>query len=265
MKHVVSSNSPVREMEWFASLPLLILTLLFAHTHGFVYSQRARAVEFGLIRSEWYNVPDDSSKKVAESLLNDALRLREEVQNIESAIAERRAPVTPIYLKPYYSQLSGSYWDLSYRFSPEPIQDQDENVRFFSGKVRIHLRPDGYTDFLDHGEGDVQIKKFWGWDEEVSEEDKKTYLMFASDVRLPSISSDSEYSIASKFYFNALVQKDSKSGVIQLSDGIITVKRDILSNPPRILGMLKAASILAEFRQCGTFICKPSPPFDITT
>jgi len=213
---------------------------------------------------------NDASRNEAENLLKYASRLRQEAESLESSMSEKRilSNTTVKALEvAAYSQLSGSYWTLAYRFSPEPIEiteeSNDSRVRFFSGKVKIHLRSDGYTDFLNQDSDIQQFTKFWGWDEEVSTRDEKRYLMFSADiVQTPSNSSTStiEKTGTSRFYFNARID-DEKSAHLELVDGVVTVKRDVLSNPPRLLRLFNAGSILAEFKNCGTFICKPCLPF----
>mmetsp|Transcript_13038 Transcript_13038/g.16501 ORF Transcript_13038/g.16501 Transcript_13038/m.16501 type:complete len:114 (+) Transcript_13038:245-586(+) len=105
----------------------------------------------------------------------------------------------------------------------------------------------------------------WGWDEEVSREnDKKTYLSFSADVILPP--TDINYDTSkpnepSRFYFNAEVNTDSKTGEISLIDGTVTVKRDVASpagGGGRFWGIFNAGGILAQFRYCGEFLMKPT-------
>ncbi len=163
-----------------------------------------------------------------------------------------------------FTLLENSTWIISYRFSSDPVSKENDDVKpiFYSGKVAIRLKGDGYTELIplettDNSQLSLLFLKFWGWDEEISREDGEKYLSFSADVVLPI--SDPNYdkgSSSSRFYFNSQVESDSKTGEISLKDGTITVKRDI-EPPGGFWGVFNAGGILAQFRYCGDFLIKP--------
>ena len=209
--------------------------------------------------------------------LETASRLRKEVQEMETTMSRdeeaiRKQQKSELYSESFkqrknkimYTSLEDSSWTMSYRFASEPTKkDREESspaLNFYSGKVSIKFRNDGYTDIineegLENSPG-LQIVKFWGWDMELSNEDNLEYLEFSADVLLPSsdINHDSSGK-ASRFYFNARVDKDSNTGEITFSDGTVTLKRDV-EPPAGIWGIFNAGGILAQFQYCGEFLCK---------
>jgi len=209
--------------------------------------------------------------------LEKASRLRKEVQEMETNIAKgedrlQRREIPDLTSKSFkqikneimYTSLEDSSWTMSYRFASEPTRkdnkDDSTPLTFYSGKFSIKLRGDGYTDIVDdegfQNNSGLEIIKFWGWDSELSSEDNLKYLEFSADVLLPT--SDSNHGAsgkASRFYFNARIDEDPKTGVITFSDGTVTLKRDV-EPPAGVWGIFNAGGILAQFQYCGEFLCK---------
>ena len=104
------------------------------------------------------------------------------------------------------------------------------------------------------------FQKFWGWDEETSNEDELQYILFSADVDLPS--SDPNYDEKKKqnnsirFYFQCEVNRDSRTGEITMRDGTVTLKKDI-KPPGGFWGVFNGGGILAQFRYCGECLMKP--------
>ena len=225
-----------------------------------------------------------SNDSEQDALLNKASQLRKEAQELEMKLSQEKGnkpagdvaqsqaiPVT-------YTSLEDSSWTLSYRFAsdPPPKDDDDNNkdkdststdvdkkLLYYSGKVSIQLRQDGYTDILNNvdasttpSSSSLTFSKFWGWDSEVSQEDGETYLSVSSDVVLPSKDVNYNDGVSVRFYFNAKVETDSK-GVLSLRDGTVTVKRDVESPGGGFWGVFNGGGILAQFRYCGEFLVKP--------
>ena len=218
---------------------------------------------------------DDFIFDQAENLLKVASRLRQEAEILKSSISENRITSNHTYMQglkvdPVATSEVASYWTLAYRFSSEPTEPTDNTevtninkARYYTGKVNIHLLENGYTEFRNQ-DSEIQFTKFWGWDEEVSSRDNKRYLMFSADALIPPNSNSSSLTPENtkrRFYFNARIDIDEKTGYVELNDGTVTIKRDVLSNQPKLLSFFNAGSILAEFKKCGTFICKPCLPF----
>jgi len=209
--------------------------------------------------------------------LEAASRLRKEVKEMETNMAKgedglQRRKIPDLTTESYkesnkeivYTSLEDSLWTMSYRFASEPTRkDSKEDstvLTFYSGKISIKLREDGYTDIVNdkgvQNYSGLEIIKFWGWDSELSSEDSLKYLEFSADVLLPN--SDSNYLAsgdASRFYFNARIDEDPKTGGITFSDGTVTLKRDV-EPPAGVWGIFNAGGILAQFQYCGEFLCK---------
>ena len=198
-----------------------------------------------------------------EDLRRKAEQLRREAEELESKMRREKPSTTAgpasatAVPKKTYTTLDDSEWTLSYRFASDPPpKDDDQNVklRYYSGKVAIKLRSDGYTDITDEEQvKDIQYAKFWGWDEEVSNEDGLRYLLFSADVALPA---DDNNAGTDRFYFQARVEQDERTKEISLADGKVTVKRDI-EPPGGFWGVFSGKGILAQFRICGDFVCRP--------
>ena len=215
---------------------------------------------------------DNSTTSEAERLRQKAIRLRAEADEAEKQISPTRssrqvdtAAVKEVAVE--YFDLKDSCWELSYRFAnePESKDDNDSNNKvlrkFYSGKVQLQFRSDGYTTNLstpsnNEGVSDQQaiINKVWGWDLEVSDQDSLSYILFSADITLPPPISTSE-----RFYFQARVDGGEKEGeALSLMDGSVTVKRDISAPSGGWWGIFRGADgILAQFRQLGEFRCRP--------
>jgi len=224
------------------------------------------------ISSKKYNAKDTD----AENLLEKASRLRKEAQEMEikmgrteqgGGVMTYRNESTENNVIAYTS-LEDSSWIISYRFASEPSKDNEEEstkVMFYSGKMSIKLRADGYTDILVNNDdklttpenvSGLKFNKFWGWDLEISREDNLKYLSFSADVSIPP--SDPNYTSSgevTRFYFNSRVDVESKTNAIILSDGTVTLKRDV-EPPGGFWGIFNGGGILAQFRYCGEFLCK---------
>ena len=160
-----------------------------------------------------------------------------------------------------------------YRFANEPEYKNEEDVKnkpprkYYSGKLQLQFKNDGYTDILSNTIGEsnnnsnaATFQKVWGWDIETSEQDSLDYILFSADITLPPPISTSE-----RFYFQARVDSSNgkdddkmKKGVLSLEDGSVTVKRNIEAPAGGWWGIFRGADgILAQFRQVGGFKCRP--------
>eukprot|EP00986_Skeletonema_menzelii_P020319 scaffold30824_cov228-Skeletonema_menzelii.AAC.3 len=215
---------------------------------------------------------DNSTTSEAERLRQKAIRLRAEADEAEKQISPTRssrqvdtAAVKEVAVE--YFDLKDSCWELSYRFSNEPESKDDNDSKnnkvprkFYSGKVQLQFRSDGYTTNLsttpnnEGGDQQAIINKVWGWDLEVSDQDSLSYILFSADITLPPPISTSE-----RFYFQARVDGGEKEGeALSLMDGSVTVKRDISAPSGGWWGIFRGADgILAQFRQLGEFRCRP--------
>ena len=218
------------------------------------------------------NIPSATSllslKDDVEKLRDSASRLRKEAEELEAKIKERRGAKSDgsavdvekqVIKRP--TSLDNSEWTISYRFASDPTNSNTDNneekeapLTFYSGKVGLRFTSDGYTDIVDDGQvSKIQYSKVWGWDEEVSNEDGLRYLFFSADIDLP----DSDRNAGKdRFYFQARVEQDERTGEISIVDGKVTVKRDI-EPPGGFWGVFSGKGILAQFRICGDFICRP--------
>ena len=208
------------------------------------------------------------AQETNEDLRRKAEQLRREAEELESKMRREKPSTTAgsgsatAVPKKIYTTLDDSEWTLSYRFASDPPPKDDDNdgndqnvkLRYYSGKVAIKLRSDGYTDITDEEQvKDIQYAKFWGWDEEISNEDGLRYLLFSADVALPA---DDNNAGTDRFYFQARVEQDERTKEISLADGKVTVKRDI-EPPGGFWGVFSGKGILAQFRVCGDFVCRP--------
>ena len=158
-----------------------------------------------------------------------------------------------------------------YRFANEPASDTDAvdgedrpPRQSYGGKLAVKFRADGYTDALappsvtEANSSRPRFEKIWGWDRETSAEDALDYLLFSADVSLPAPVAASE-----RLYFQARVEGGggpSGGGGLALEDGSITVKRNVESPAGGWWGIFRGAEgILAQFREVGTFRCRPIP------
>jgi len=205
-------------------------------------------------------------------MLQKAKKLRDEARTLEAQVQERRmigasggdAGPTGPPPRPDVTNLSDSTWTISYRFSSQPKEDDEEDrvIPNYSGKMTVFFKGDGYSELKStpdgEGAGDTKIRilKIWGWDEENSQEDNQQYLLFSMDVQFPE--SDPKLPGATaRYYFQARVDKDSR-GSLSLADGTVTVKKDVSEKTNGMWGLFQVAGILSEFRYVGDFIAKPS-------
>jgi len=208
----------------------------------------------------------------ADDMLQTASRLRKEAEELEQSVRgkgtgdvsiKKSTAKESIPVKSYTS-LQDSSWTISYRFASDAVSkddDADVKVTYYSGKVKIQLTDDGYTNILNEDDSPpsssgLTFNKFWGWDEETSNEDDLQYVLFSADVLLPK--SDPNYEKKpTRFYFQAKVDTDSsRSGEISCSDGTVTLKKDV-EPPGGFWGVFNGGGILAQFRYCGEFLMKP--------
>ena len=77
------------------------------------------------------------------------------------------------------------------------------------------------------------------------------------DVKLPASDPDLP-SQTERYYFQARVDDETPNGGIALSDGTITVKKDVAEQTKGRWGLFNVAGILSQFRYCGDFVAKPS-------
>jgi len=168
---------------------------------------------------------------------------------------------------------------------------------FYSGKMTVLFQEDGYSKLISTEEGGkkkIKIQKVWGWDEETSQEKmEEKYLLFSMDVQFPeseipeesssqqsgrsffggSSSRMTASSTTERIYFQARIDRDddkSKSGgsgssALSLSDGTITIKKDISEKTRGMWGLFQVAGILSQFRYVGDFIAKPTSTSTSTT
>jgi len=216
-------------------------------------------------------LPSDGGKSESNDLLERAARLRKEIEELESkATTPRPRAETPKVSEKAieYSSIDDSVWLLSYRFSDQPEPSDDEKAtddtiqqprRFYRGKVVLKFLSDGYTEIIEKqslgSESEkADIVKAWGWDiEESDEADGQEYLLFSMDV---DFELDGERT-RQRFYFQARQDKDTRSQAISLSEGTVTVKKDVVQKSAR-WGFFSPAGILAQFRYVGDFIAKPT-------
>ena len=211
---------------------------------------------------------DGDPQDERQMMLAKAKKLRDEARTLEDQVQERRvasptkgdAAPTP---SPDVTKLSDSTWTISYRFSSQPKEDDEDSViPNYSGKMTVFFKGDGYSELKSmpdsSGAGDTKtsILKIWGWDEENSQEDNKQYLLFSMDVQFPK--SDPKLPGAkARCYFQARIDKDSR-GSLSLSEGTVTVKKDVSEKTNGMWGLFQVAGILSQFRYVGDFIAKPS-------
>ena len=260
---------------------LINLGILILTTFPSFQLARSLSVPFHIIKKGgngrccsllFQNKDRDDSGSDAGKMLESASRLRREALELEAEMSKTRLSSVPsstfnkiMTQEKKYETLSDSKWLLTYRFSSEPYsKDSDEgsNLQFYAGTIPINLRSDGYTDILKEEKNEkktsgkkIEFTKFWGWDEEIENEDDQNYLSFSADILFPL--SDANYSddASRRVYFTARVDKDEKSGEITLSDGTVTLKS---SYEPLGggWGLFNAGGILAQFQYCGEFLCK---------
>ena len=194
-------------------------------------------------------------------MLEKAKRLRQEAEAMESKLREERgntvvaAAPEPVEKTVKYQQVPGSAWTITYRFADEPVKDRDDDdepLEFYRGQLNLLFRPDGYTDLVSgqNHENGLQVTKVWGWDEELSPEDGKRYLLFSFDAKTPTSPQKQ------RFYFQALIGK-KEHNEIGFSEGTVTIKQDLAETKKAMgFGFFSAKGILAQFRYVGDFSAK---------
>ena len=224
---------------------------------------------------------DSEELKQQQDLLEKAKSLRKEAQLLEETLLrnnpsrkqstqEEQQPLSKIVK---VTKLEDSYWTVSYRFSSQPKDDDDDNIILpnYSGKMMLHLRADGYSEYIVDDDDDetnnnnvntnkLIIKKIWGWDKEYSNDDQQNYLLFSMDVEFPKSDPKLGGSIE-RCYFQARIDNDdNKDTGITLNDGTVTVKKDIAEKTKGMWGLFQVGGILTQFRYVGDFIAKPAAP-----
>ena len=226
------------------------------------------------------SVLNDDNKQERDEWLSVASKIRQEVSELEAAAALSRQgkinEVSPKKSVVDYTDVANSVWILSYRFANDPEESNEKNRddslmtqrRLFGGKVTVRFRQDGYTDIVSQESYGSTIEscniiKAWGWDVELSKDDEndgdmkdQEYILFSMDVEFPTATSGSASITTERFYFQARKDADARTGIISLSDGSVTVKRDIVQKSAR-WGFFSPAGILAQFRYVGGFVAKP--------
>jgi hypothetical protein len=204
---------------------------------------------------------EEERNKQQEELLAKAKELRKEAKEMEVKLRESKpisstttmdcAAATKV------TDLDDSIWQLSYRFSSQPKDDDDSILTNYSGKITIRLTPDGYSEIVSKNDDPLVIQKVWGWDEEYSQEDEQQYLLFNMDVLFPK--SDPKLALVQeRCYFQARIEKEESDGSLVLKEGTVTVKKDVAEKTNGVWGLFKVAGILTEFRYVGDFIAKPA-------
>jgi hypothetical protein len=210
----------------------------------------------------------DGQEPEQQQFLEKARALRDEAQQLETTLRETKPKSSvdvPTILKPplKITDLKDSIWVLSYRFSSQPKDDNENDnntiiLPNYSGKVTLRLKEDGYSELLSLADDKLQIPKIWGWDEEYSSDDEQEYLLFSMDVKIPKSDPSKLSDQTERFYFQARIDKDEADGAIVLQDGTVTVKKDVAEKTKGMWGLFKVAGILTEFRYVGDFVAKPS-------
>jgi hypothetical protein len=204
-------------------------------------------------------IPEEKDDE-RQRLLDKAKKLRDEAQILEGEVRNKPTPAssepqTPaIPLK--VTDLKDSTWKISYRFSSQPKDDEEDVVLpNYSGKLTLLLKADGYSEIISTADDRLQIVKVWGWDEEYSQEDEQQYVLFSMDVQLPE--SDPKLpDTKERYYFQARIDRTT-GGEISLGDGTVTVKKDVSEKTNGMWGLFQVAGILTQFRYVGDFIAKP--------
>lgn len=269
-------------------LALSWIALLRATTTAFCLAPRTpRAHESR--RFADINNPND----YVDELRASAQKLREEVERLESALdrkpndslvtttASSRTQASSASNVVSYTTLEDSIWSLKYRFTSDPPSDETTNQvsssvsspkqqkqpSSYSGSLTVKFRADGYTDFLGSestgGGSGVEIVKVWGWDKENSNDntdnsnDNQEYLLFSTTVQLPA-SDTTAPNTQLRFYWQGRIETSTTTNVLSVVDGTVTVKKDVV--PAGFWGGVfrGSAGILAQFRQVGNFVAKPT-------
>jgi hypothetical protein len=237
---------------------------LFSVTAILAHCQLTSAFAFAptITKRQKSSLLSASSDEVAR-LKQSASKLREEANALRQSLNDssfRRKNIAPnASSQPpppvAYTSLEDSCWTLTYRFSNQPNDDDDDtngkdNPRInYSGTLTIKFRSDGYTDLISHEPAGasprLDIEKVWGWDEEFSNEDDETYVLFSVNAK----SGD-------RYCWQARIDVNDRNE-ISLADGTVTVKRNV-KPPGGFWGVFNGAGILAQFQSVGNFGGKPT-------
>jgi hypothetical protein len=197
-----------------------------------------------------------------QKLLERASQLRREAEAMERELRADRGsrPVAmatipePKASAIKYDALSDSMWAINYRFASKPVKDRegdDEPIEYFRGTLNLKLRSDGFTEILSQDNGALHVVKVWGWDEELSIDDGKRYLLFSMDAKI------GQHTNKQRFYFQADLVRESRTS-IALKEGTVTIKQDLTEKQKMMgLGFFSAKGIFAQFRYVGDFSAKP--------
>ena len=224
----------------------------------------------------------DKCKNADSDLLERARKLREEASLLEDNLRATKPKMSPsasqvaadIQQLVVNKKLENSVWTLSYRFSSQPPpkddgknnnNDDDSNkpTTFYSGKINLLLKDDGYSEQIVPKDGgtqnnnNVEITKIWGWDRETSNEDDLDYLLFSMDVEFPESDPDAPNK-KDRYYLQARIEDEGSATGVALKDGTITVKKDVTEKTGGMWGLFNVAGILTEFRYCGNFAARPA-------
>ena len=219
-------------------------------------------------------------------LLERAARLRKEIQELERQVTSTPRPTTNqmgrnagvvAQASAEFTDIADSVWSLTYRFSdvaepsedataPDRVAGTEFRRRFYRGKVLLRFRSDGYTEMLNQesfasfsesSPETADIVKVWGWDVEESDEPNdgpSKYLLFSMDVKLSQPNGETSQQ---RIYFQARQNQAARSQLISLSEGSVTIKSDLIQKSVR-WGFFSPAGIMAQFRDVGEFIAKPT-------
>ncbi|KAL3782056.1 hypothetical protein HJC23_006284 [Cyclotella cryptica] len=222
-------------------------------------------------------------KESASILRAQAMAAQVELASKRTSSVVRKGDASPVKAVEY-DNVADSCWEITYRFASEPESKSNQDPQqtqqrqprtFYTGKIRLQFRSDGYTSILedssDHTDKTqnskklVTFQKVWGWDVESSAEDSLDYLLFSADVVLPppiDENSNNKISTSERFYFQARVDT-TKTNRISLEEGSVTVKRNIESGTGGWWGLFRGADgILAEFRSVGEFRSRAIPSIE---
>jgi hypothetical protein len=213
----------------------------------------------------------NNSSQESKNLLEKAKNLRKEAGLLEQKLRETNAATatskaidtSKTNIPTKVTKLEDSVWTLSYRFSSQPKDDDDDPILpNYSGKITIRLTPDGYSEIVsspDTSKADnnsLVISKVWGWDEEYSQEDERQYLLFSMDVKFPK-SDPKRSNKVERCYFEARLDKEIDNAIV-IQDGTVSVKKDVSEKTKGRWGLFQVGGILTEFRYVGDFIAKPA-------
>lgn len=253
------------------TLSLILLAVFWGVPFGctaFLPSRRSSVPKTSPMQKLASKVEQQEEEEVQKrgELLDQALRLRQEATDLETKLRteqegkprntpEGKKPDTPVC-----KRIEDSVWTFTYRFSNEPESNKEDEAEakprnFYRGKFTVKFRSDGYTEIVSQEPGEpskaLSIVKAWGWDTETSSEDKKEYVLFSADIKLPAKDGQE------RFYLQARQEREGDTIILQ--EGTVTVKRDVNdSKSPGFWGVFSGQGILAQFRYVGDFVAKPS-------